>query len=90
MQLPQKPCSTNTRHQAGDEPRSSKLESDMFTLMAFVLDSEERGVAVPTDRRMALDMRFHGRGELPTGIEYDAAYWPRVARSHQRSIVPVR
>lgn len=59
----------------GDEPRSSKLESDVFTLIEFVLGTGERGVAVPTDRRMVLDMRFRGRGGLPIGIEYDGAYW---------------
>jgi hypothetical protein len=58
-----------------DEPRSSRLESDVFNLMQFVLGPAEQDVPVPDDRRMRLDMRFRGRGDLPIGVEYDGAYW---------------
>lgn len=60
---------------SGDEPRSSGLEGDVFTLMQFVLGRGERDVPVPGDRRVWLDMRFRGRGGLLIGIEYDGAYW---------------
>lgn len=60
---------------SGDEPRSSGLESDIFTVMQFVLGYGEQDVAIPGDRRTWLDMRFVGRGGLPIGIEYDGAYW---------------
>jgi hypothetical protein len=60
---------------AKDDARASKLETEVFTLLGFVLGRGERDVPVPGDRRMWLDMLFTLEYGLRLGIEYDGAYW---------------
>ncbi|MCG7633225.1 hypothetical protein MHN80_12985 [Gordonia McavH-238-E] len=59
----------------GDEPRTSKLESEVFTLLGFVLGHGERDIRLPSDARMHLDMRFLLPDGRMLGFEYDGAYW---------------
>ncbi len=62
-------------HCSADEPRSSRLESDIFSVLQLVLGPGEQGVPVPADQRIWLDMLFRGGNGIPIGIEYDGAYW---------------
>ena len=59
----------------GDEPRLSRLETEIFTLMNYVLDDGERDLPLPNDGRMHLDMRFRQERGPMIGVEYDGAYW---------------
>lgn len=59
----------------GDEPHSSRLEIEVFTLLHHVLGAGEQNVAVPSDGRMHLDMRFRQDHGPVIGVEYDGAYW---------------
>ncbi|MFW0789687.1 hypothetical protein [Gordonia sp. CPCC 205333] len=59
----------------GGEPRTSKLESDVFAILGFVLGPGEQDVRLPSDARMHLDMRFQLPHGLMYGFEYDGAYW---------------
>ncbi|GHH70365.1 hypothetical protein GCM10017772_16880 [Promicromonospora soli] len=60
---------------AKDDARASKLETEVFTLLSFVLGRGERDIPVPGDRRMWLDMLFTHEYGPRLGIEYDGAYW---------------
>ena len=59
----------------GDEPRTSKLESDVFAILGFVLGPGEQDIRLPSDARMHLDMRFLLPEGQMLGFEYDGAYW---------------
>ncbi len=59
----------------GDQPRSSRLETQIFDLLNFVLGGGEQDLKLPSDGRMHLDMRFRTAGGDTIGLEYDGAYW---------------
>ncbi len=59
----------------GDQPRSSRLEAQIFDLLNFVLGGGEQDLKLPSDGRMHLDMRFRMASGVTIGLEYDGAYW---------------
>lgn len=57
------------------EERTSRLETTVFNVLAFVLSGGSQDVRVPFDGRMNLDMLFEAQSGFRLGIEYDGAYW---------------
>ncbi|WP_405056062.1 hypothetical protein OG474_25360 [Kribbella sp. NBC_01505] len=60
---------------SGSDPRSSKLEAEIFNLLDFMIGGGAQDVRFPWDGRLRIDMLFELPSRFRLAVEYDGAYW---------------